>query len=447
MPSKMGTHDTRTHETTRTQCTRNRDMGRRRFLRRLSAAGVGLAAPAVFPEGFLGAAQPSERVRTGHIGLGGMGTGHLNFFRDYVGALCDVDTAHLERAAKFVGRYVPKYKDFRRLLDQRDLDGVVIATPDHWHGVMAVLACEAGKDVYVQKPSSVTIAEGREMVRAAQNCGRIMQVGSQGRSTKAAFQSAAFVQNGEIGRVKEVNCWHYENPVGGQDPDSEAPSNLDWDLWLGPMRYFDYNPQRVHFNFRWLLEFGGGQIRDRGAHVFSCVLFVLGADQQGVTHVEATGKAPPHGLWDCPTEMEIRYEFKNPDWTLWWRQPGTPFAPHEKRGFGAQYIGKKGTMVLGGGDGGTFAEPKCVQYEIPAGGVRPYASPGHEQNFVDSMRTREAPIMPIEAGHAVAVLCILGNLSYRLGRGLKWDPVAEKVIGDEEANRLLARPNRHPWRI
>ena len=159
---------------------------RRGFLERTLAIGGGLAAPAIFPAGFLGAQAPSEKILTGHIGLGGMGTGHLNFFRKYAGALCDVDTSHLNRAARIIGRYVPKYRDFRDLLDQQNLDGVLIATPDHWHGVMAVMACEAGKDVYVQKPSSSTIEEGRAMVNAAQRCGRVMQGGSQGRATRAA---------------------------------------------------------------------------------------------------------------------------------------------------------------------------------------------------------------------------------------------------------------------
>ena len=166
---------------------------RRGFLGRSLVIGGGLAAPAIFPGGFLGAQAPSEKILTGHIGLGGMGTGHLNFFRKYAGALCDVDTSHLNRAARIIGRYVPKYRAFRDLLDQKNLDGVLIATPDHWHGVMAVMACEAGKDVYVQKPSSSTIEEGRAMVNAAQRCGRVMQVGSQGRSTRAVESRLEYV--------------------------------------------------------------------------------------------------------------------------------------------------------------------------------------------------------------------------------------------------------------
>ena len=422
---------------------------RRGFLGRTLAIGGGLGAPAIFPAGFLGAQAPSEKILTGHIGLGGMGTGHLNFFRKYAGALCDVDTSHLNRAARIIGRYVPKYRDFRDLLDQKNLDGVLIATPDHWHGVMAVMACEAGKDVYVQKPSSSTIEEGRAMVNAAQSCGRVMQVGSQGRSTHAAYASASYVRNGMIGRVKEVDCWHYENPVGGGKPNGPAPSNLDWNMWLGPMRYMDYNVERVHFNFRWFLEFGGGQIRDRGAHVMSCALFIMNADGQMPTYVEATGKAPEHGIWDCPTKMEIKYVFKNPDWVMYWRQPGKghAHAPGKVHGFGSKYIGDKGALVVGGGDGGTHAEKKALEYKIPAGGNFPYKSPGHEQDFINAVRSRKKPIMTIEAGHAVGTLCILGNISYRLGRGLNWDAKNERVIGDEEANRLIARPNRSPWRV
>ena len=422
---------------------------RRGFLERTLAIGGGLAAPAIFPAGFLGAQAPSEKILTGHIGLGGMGTGHLNFFRKYAGALCDVDTSHLNRAARIIGRYVPKYRDFRDLLDQKNLDGVLIATPDHWHGVMAVMACEAGKDVYVQKPSSSTIEEGRAMVNAAQRCGRVMQVGSQGRSTRAAYASASYVRNGMIGRVKEVDCWHYENPIGGGKPNGPAPSNLDWNMWLGPMRYMDYNVERVHFNFRWFLEFGGGQIRDRGAHVMSCALFIMNADGQMPSYVEATGKAPDHGIWDCPTKMEIKYVFKDPDWVMYWRQPGNghPHAPGKVHGFGSKYIGDKGNLVVGGGDGGTHAEKKALEYKIPTGGNVPYKSPGHEQDFINAVRSRKKPIMTIEAGHAVGTLCILGNISYRLGRGLNWDAKNERVIGDEAANRLIARPNRSPWRV
>jgi predicted dehydrogenase len=350
----------------------------------------------------------------------------------------------MQAGAKRIGRYVPLHKDFRALLDQRDLDGVVIATPDHWHGVMAVMACEAGKDVYVQKPLALTVEEGRKIVQAAERCGRVVQVGSQGRSTPAAYKACTYIRNGMLGKVKEVTCWHYPNPVGGKQPDSDPPPHLDWDLWLGPVRYVPYNVERCHFNFRWFLEFGGGQIRDRGAHIMSVALWCLESDDKAPVSIEATGTSPKEGIWDCPVEMEVKYEFKNPDWTLYWRQPGEP---QLGAGYGAVYHGEKDKLIVTGGDGGCGTEQKAMEYKPPAGGVHPYESPGHEQDWVNCIRTRAKPIMNVEAGHAVATLCVLGNISYILGRKLLWDGAAERVIGDEEANRMLARPNRSPWHI
>lgn len=422
----------------------NATASRRSFLSKtLRAAAAAAASPAIFTRGFLGAASPNERIVTGHIGVGGMGMGHLSGMKELCGAIADVDQTHLAHAAQVVGRYVPLYKDFRQLLDQRDIDAVIIATPDHWHAVMTIYACEAGKDVYVQKPASVTIEEGRKMVEAAQRAGRVVQVGSQGRSTEGAYRACAYIRNGMIGRVREVTCWHYENPVGGFRPDCDPPPHLDWDLWLGPAPWVPYNPDRCHGVFRWFLDFGGGQIRDRGAHVMSVALWCMNSDAIGPVSIEATGTPPKEGLWDCPVTMEVRYEFRNPDWTMYWRQPGEPLG----HGYGAKYWGDRGTLVVRGGDGGTWTEEKAMAYDPPSDGEQPYRSPGHEEDFLQCCRARKKPIMTIEAGHAVATLCILGNLSYRLGRKLRWDPVAERVIGDEEANRMLSRPNRSPWFI
>lgn len=222
------------------------------------------------------------------------------------------------------------------------------------------------------------------------------------------------------------------------------PPELDWDLWLGPARWMPYNPNKVHFNFRWLLDFGGGQIRDRGAHVMSVALWCMNADQQGPVSVEATGEPPHQGIWDCPPTMEITYEFKNPDWTMTWSQPGEKLldAP-----FGAKYWGDKDTLIVTGGDGGCGTEEKAMQYTPPSDGVDVFRSPGHFENWLDCVKTREKPVMDIEAGYRVAVLCILGNISYRLGRKLEWDAEKEQVINDDEANRFLKLVGRGPWNL
>ncbi|MBI5092181.1 MAG: Gfo/Idh/MocA family oxidoreductase [Candidatus Hydrogenedentes bacterium] len=419
-------------------------LSRRAFLAQSAAAA---AAPLILPTGVLAAhGRPgaNDRVVTGHIGIGGMGSGHLGALKDQAGALCDVDQNHLKRAREIVGRAVDTYTDYRRILDRQDIDAVVIASPDHWHAVQMVHACEAGKDVYVEKPACNTIAEGQAMMRAANRFGRVVQVGSQGRSTPAAHAACTYIRNGQLGQVQRVDCWHYENPVGGLKPDCDPPPELDWDMWLGPARWVPYNPDRVHFNFRWFLDFGGGNIRDRGAHVFSVVLWCLNLDHAGPVRVSATGEPPHEGIWDCPTKMDVTYEFKNPDITLTWSQPGTK--PVDSA-FGAVYTGTKDKLIVLGGDGGCKTEDKAMNYAPPADGQRVFKSPGHRENWFECIKTRQKPLMNIEAAYRVAALCVLGNVSYRLGRPLEWDPVKEIVAGDEQANRMLNNPGRGPWRV
>jgi predicted dehydrogenase len=426
---------------------------RRAFLARSAAASAGMAIPYFIPDSVLAApSRPgaNERIHTGHIGVGGMGSGHLQGLAQMCVAICDVDKRRLAKAAEITGGKAKTYTDYRQLLENKDVDAVFIATPDHWHALTTIHACQAGKDVYCEKPACNTIAEGRAMVEAAQRYGRIIQIGSQGRSTPAAHAACTYIRNGMIGKVSKVTCWHYANPVGGFQPDGEPPPDLDYDMWLGPARWRPYNVDCVHGNFRWLLEFGGGQIRDRGAHVMSVAMWLMNSDHTGPVSVEASGEPPKEGLWDCPPLMEVVYQFKNPDWIMTWSQPGETPEIARKLGnnrYGAKYWGDIDSLVVSGGDGGTDTEAKAKEYQLPAKGVQVYKSPGHYQDFFNCLRTREKPIMHIEAGHRVATLCILGNISYRLGRRLQWDPVAEKVIGDEQANLMLNRPGRGSWHL
>ena len=336
------------------------------------------------------------------------------------------------------------YKDYRALLERKDLDAVTIASPDHWHGLMTVHACEAGKDVYVEKPACKIFEEGQEMVKAARRYGRVVQVGSQGRSTEAAYHACSYIRNGMLGRVNRITCWHYPNPVGDWTPDSPPPPGLDWDMWLGPARWMPYNPNKCHFNFRWLLDFGGGQIRDRGAHVMSVCMWCMDSDHKGPVSIEAEGESPHDGMWDCPVYMKVTYQFNNPDWEMTWNQPGEPL---QGAGFGATYSGDKDTLIVTGGDGGCGTEEKAMNYKPPAGGVQVFHSPGHTENWMDCIKSRERPHMDIEAGVRVANLCILGNISYRLKRKLEWDDEKQEVKNDEEANRWLKFVGRGPWQL
>jgi predicted dehydrogenase len=423
-------------------------VSRRSFLKSSTTTAIGVTAFHIVPGKVFGSPKrlaPSDEILTGHIGIGGRGS---NFLRPGQSiALCDVDSNRLANAAKRVGGSPKTYNDYRDLLDDNDVDAVFIASPDHWHGLHTIHACQAGKDVYVEKPACKTIEEGRAMVTAAKRYARIVQVGSQGRSQEGAYYGCQYVQNGQIGKVNKVTCWHYANPKGNWTPNSAPPKELDYNKWIGPNRWIPYNPTRTHGRFRWMLDFGGGQIRDRGAHVMSVAMWVMNSDHTGPAIVESTGHPHFDGLYTTPEYMNVTYSFKDPDWTLVWAMPGEP---EMKAQYGAKYWGEKDTLVITYGDGPhTRAEQKAFNYTPPSDGVHVYKSPNfrHRDDFERSIRTREQPIMNIEAGHRVATLCILGNISYELGRKLEWDPVTEKVKNDDEANRLLSRPGRGEFHI
>jgi predicted dehydrogenase len=416
-------------------------LSRRRFLGGTAAA---FGIPYVIPSGVLAApGRPgaNDRIVIGHIGVGGMGSGHV---QADAAALCDGDANHLASAAKRVQGSPFLCKDYRQLLERKDVDAVMIAAPDHWHALQMVHACQAGKDVYVEKPACRTLEEGRAMIDAAKRTGRVVQVGSQGRSTPAAHAACEYIRNGQIGRVKHVEVWHELNWTGDWGQETAPPPELDWELWLGPARWRPYNPLRCHFNFRWFMDFGGGFVRDRGAHAFSVALWCLDQDHAMPVSVEATGEPQKEGVYDVPVSLEAKWEFKNPDWTLTWSQPG-----HSPNGapWGAIYHGDKDTLIVTGGDGGCDTEEKAKRYEPPSGGAHVPPSPGHRENWLECIRTRQQPIMPVHAGCHAALLGSLANISYRLGRKLQWDPVNQRFVGDEEANRFISEPYRTPWSL
>ncbi|MBI3209757.1 MAG: Gfo/Idh/MocA family oxidoreductase [Candidatus Solibacter usitatus] len=441
---------------------------RRRFLKTAAVASVPLFD--IVPSRVLGmqGPAPSDTIALGHIGIGGRGRGFLRPEAELgkgltanpnlggMGrvsaparsvALCDVDAKRLDEAATRVGGRPKTYKDFRKLLDDKSVDAVVIASPDHWHALMTILACQAGKDVYCEKPACNTIEEGRAMVNAAERYARVVQIGSQGRSQPAAWQAGMYVRNGQIGKVKEVLCWHYASPDGDWTPDAEPPSGLDYDMWVGPARWLPYNSKHTHGQFRWMIDFGGGQIRDRGAHVMSIANWIMDCDHTGPVSVDATGEPPHDGMYDSAVTMQVAYEFKNPDWRLVWAQPGIPSKELDAR-YGAVYHGDKGHISVTLGDGqGTATDPRVKEYQAPWNGAKIFQSPGHIENFIDCIKSREKPIMHMEAAHRVASLCILGNVGFQLQRKLEWDPVAERVKNDDEANRMLSRPGRGPWHL
>ena len=443
-------------------------MPRRSFLKTTgSAVAAGaVAAPTVIPSGVLGAAGnpgANDRLTFAHIGVGGMGGSHLRGMAKRqqrgevnIAAVCDIDEKRLRNASRVAGQQANCYRDYRYVLDREDVDAVVIATPDHWHAVQMVHAADSGKHVYVEKPACCTIEEGQAMIDAARRAGIAVQVGSQGRSQPEAYLAHRYLANGNIGQVTRVDCFHYPSPVGGFAPDSDPPPELDWDLWLGPLRWRPYNRGYCHGTFRWLMESGGGQIRDRGAHVMSCAMWWMNADGTGPVEIEATGKAPERGLWDSAVHIDVKYTFRNPDWVLTWNQPGDPPPPEERTGdepggrisrpgYGAVYRGDQGTFTHWGGDGGTWAERKARQWKPGPGAVEVYKSPGHMEDWFEGIKTGRKTIMNVEAAVGVANLTVLGNLSFLLGRKLTWDASKSEIVGDEQAQRLTGRPQRYPY--
>jgi predicted dehydrogenase len=435
---------------------------RRRFLAATASTSSAAALPYLLPAGVLasdGKPGANDRLTIGHIGIGGMGGRHLAISLDFrksgaihIAALCDVDRKHLAAAAKKVGDGCATFRDYRDLLDRKDLDAVVIASPDHWHALQTIHACQAGKHVYVEKPASCTVAEGRAMVEAAAKHRRVVQVGSQGRSAEPAHQVCTYIRNGMLGKVSKVTCWHSLNPAGGPTKTAPPPAELDWDKWLGPLSWRPFIPGAYHQGaFRWMMESGGGVIRDRGAHVMSVVLWCLDADRQTPVTIETTGDPRPKGVWDCPPRMKVVYTFKAPDWQLIWEQPGDV---RGEGGFGMVFHGQRETLAVSR-DGTILPAAKRVRsFQVPAGGVRVYRmdkhadyNANHKDDFFHAIRNGTKPCMDIEVGHRVANLCNLGNLSYILGRKLTWDGVQERFVGDDEANGRLSRPQRAPYTI
>lgn len=435
-------------------------LSRRRFLKTsaLAASALQLA-----PAGIIGArGQPgaNNRFVVAHIGVGGMGMTHVNNMLRFqkedkarIAALCDCEENRLLAAQENVGGKVAIYGDYRRILERKDIDAVLIATPDHWHAVMTAQACQTGKHVYVEKPASVTVRDGQAMVNAARANKVAVQVGAQARTAKGAWQTCRAIRNGIVGKVAKVSCWHYASPADDKPvPDSPPPEGLDWDMWLGPLPWRPHNRLYQPANFRWIMESGGGQIRDRGAHQFSTILWCMNADHQTSFTVKATGTVPTKGLWDTAIDMQVVYQFKNPDWTLEWGQPGNKVGKTE---FGNVFWGEHGHLILEWEGGYRPANPEAINFQMPSGGQEVYRTDeyedfnmNHKADWFKSIREGHLrPAVDIEIGHRCATLCNLGNLSMILGRPLTWDGDKQEVVGDVEANRLLSRPHRYPYVI
>lgn len=427
---------------------------RRQFLKKTAAAGAVLAVPTIIPASVFGADAPSNRITIGCIGVGRMGLGDMKeimgFKQAQVVAVCDVDSRRLEHAKQLVETHYDSkgceaFRDFRELVAREDIDAVAISTPDHWHALPAIAAAKAGKDIFIQKPLTLTIEEGRILSDTVRRYGRILQVGSQQRSESNFRFACELVRNGRIGKLHTVKVGFGIDPSTGQKPNMPVPDWLDYDMWLGPAPWAAYTEERVHPQNSyerpgWLriLDYGAGMITGWGSHHNDIAQWGMGIEYTGPVEVEGQTEYPKDGLWDVHGQFRIEYTYANGIKLI--------CADDKKNKPGILFEGTEGWVYVDRGK--LDAEPKSLLAStISPDEIHLYESNNHKANFLECIRSRTEPVAPVEAGHRSCTVCLLGEIAMRLGRKLKWDPQQERFTNDEQANRMLSRAMRNPWHL
>ena len=453
---------------------------RRRFL---ATAGKGVVAssvaagfPAIVPASVFGATAPSKRINVGAIGTGRISRGHdlpgiWQHDTARIMAVCDLDRRRVEDAKTLVNGYyaqktgkpydgVTAYANYRDLLANKDVDAVVISTPDHWHCLNAIDAVEAGKDVYLQKPASLTIAEGRALSNAVQRTGRIFQIGSQQRSTVQFRYAAELVRNGRIGQLKTVEVGLPGDPSGDDEPEMPVPKNLSYDTWLGSTPVVYYTEKRVHPQVGydrpgWLRceQFGAGMITGWGAHHIDSAHWGMGTELTGPVEIWGSAEFPKKGLWNVHGAFKTEALYAN----------GVKMIVSGDFPNGIRFIGTDGWIFVSRGNETVTAsdpvaklkdtsalaasDPKILTSVIGPNEINLPKSNQHHGNWLASVRSRQQPIAPVEVAHRSCSACLLHHAAMKLGRKLHWDPQAESFKNDDEANALRSRPQRSPYTI
>ena len=415
----------------------------------------------------------NDRVQLGFIGYGLIGKQHVSDFSKQADAECaavaEVHAARLDEGVTACGGRAKPYRDFRKLLDDKDIQAVVISTPDHWHAAQTILACAAGKDVYVEKPMTVFVREGRWMVQAARKYRRIVQVGTQQRSGVHYAKAIELMRGGYIGEVHSARIGMYRNamPGFGAPPDGAPPAGFDYDMWLGPAPLRPYNPNRGIYHFRWIWDYSGGQMTNFGAHDIDIVQWFL--DANGPRTVSSMG-----GRWsmqdngETPDTQDAIFHY-DPKLVLQWSLREASVG--RGQGSGLEFFGTKGSLTINRGGFQIYSDNRVPPENLipqimghPVGGPRttpakpepwiealkqPAAGDlfvAHARNFLDCIKSRTTPTADVELGHRTVTACHLANISLRLGgRAIRWDAGREEIVGDAEASKSLVRPYRKPW--
>lgn len=449
------------------------DRNRRNFLQQASAgiAGVGLSElsaeqvlsplTAVSQDRVAGA---NRRIRVGLIGCGGMGWSDL---RDMLRlgnvecvALCDVDDNQVANIRNNVEKNFNQKptlltRDFRRVIDHKEIDAVIVATPDHWHALPTVMACQAGKDVYVEKPLSLTIGEGRIMVDTARKYKRVVQMGTQQRSGSQFTEAVEYVRSGKLGKIRLVKTWAYQDWMGNIPvvPDEAPPSTVDYDMWLGPAPKRPFNRNRFHFNFRWYWDYSGGLMTDWGAHMIDIANWGMNV-KAPLAAMSVGGKFGfPEDAEETPDTQQALWEFDGFS-MIWEHATAIGKGPYD-RDHGVAFHGNNGVLVVDRGGWEVYPETETVKrkksYRMAGeprrgtGGEDSHLA--HVRNFVECMGSRQNPRSDVEIGHYSMMACHLSNIAFRVGRRVQWDIEKEQVVGDPEAQKLVTKQYRAPWKL
>jgi len=422
------------------------NLSRRNFLRG-SAASVTATAFNIVPASVLGQNAPSNKIAMAMIGVGGMGTGNMGSFLGLddvsVRIVCDVNNKKMEAAKKRVDeRYgnagCQMIKDFREVCSRKDIDAVMIATPDHWHAYVGTFAARHGKDIYGEKPFTHDLLEGRALVNAVEQHGRVWQTGSWQRSSGEMRRAVELVRNGRIGKIVRVEVGL---PAGGRgkpaDPNAQVPDGLDWDFWLGPAPLRSF--QGVYdWDWRWVLEWGGGQMMDWIGHHADIAQWGLGRDTSGPVSFEGYAPFEADGIYDSP--KSYRYTCRYADGIE------LTVADSSQIPMGTKWYGESGEWVYVNRGRFDASTPRIRDSKIEAGELR-LRSPGHQRNFIDCVKTRDTTLTPAEVAHRSASIGHLGQIAMLTGRKIAWDPFKERILGDPAAAALLGRTPRGPWSL
>ena len=442
----------------------------------IGASTVAAGFPAIVPSSVFGASSPSNRLNIGAIGTGRISRGHdmpgvWKFDTARIMAVCDLDQHRVDDAKTLVNGYYSKqsgkpydgvtgYSDYKELLANKDVDGVLISTPDHWHALIAIAAVEAGKDVYLQKPASLTIAEGRALSDAVHRSGRVFQIGSQQRSTVQFRYAAELVRNGRIGQLKTVLVGLPGDPSGDEEAEMPVPKGFDYEKWLGSTPVVYYTEKRVHPQSGydrpgWLRceQFGAGMITGWGAHHVDSAHWGMDTEYTGPVEISGGAKFPANGLWDVHGDFKTEGVYAN----------GVRMIVSGEFPNGIRFEGSEGWIFVSRGNERVTAsdpgaklkdatalaasDPKLISSVIGPDEIHLYESKDHHGNWLECMRTRKQTIAPVEVAHRSCSACLLHHIAMKTNRKLYWDPVRERFKNDDEANAMLARHQRWPYAL